>query len=268
MSRDKRGEERLFLNSYPNFGKGRILKIEMLENLRDYPRMMIDLYFSAYSDGIIAGTDIRVEENDLVITKGIVKHQGHIYLLASDFSIPYEATGKETLIKMRFHEKDQQPDFTVFETEIVLDEDIKIAENELELGRFKLKLGAQLRSTYENFLDFATEYNTVNYIHCQYAGFQTSTFHPFPLQQFAKELLESELSNAYDIAFSLQCLNQERIQREVIIHYLANRSGTGYRVYTNEQIHQHLSRIISESKGGNRAMSAQTRRGPRRMIVD
>ena len=258
----------MFLNSYPNFEKGRILKIEMLENLRDYPRMMTDLYFAAYSDGIITGADIQVKEDTLVITKGIVKHKGRVYLLVSDIALPYQATGKETLIKMRFHEKHQQLDFTNHETKIMLDENVEIAKNELELGRFKLKLGAQLRSAYEDFFDFATEYNTVNYIHCHYAGFQMSTFHPLPLRQFAKELLESELSNAYDIAFSLQCLNQDRIQREVIAHYLANRLGTGYREYTNEQIHQQLGRIIRENKGGSRAMSAQTRRGPRRMIVD
>lgn len=230
--------------------------------------MITDLYYEAYSDGIISGAHIEVEENTLVITKGIVKHQGRVYMLPSDYSIPYQATGQETLIKIRFQEENQQDDFTSYATEIMLDKGVQVAENELELGRFKLKSGARLRSVYEDFLDFATEYNTVNYIHCPYAGFQTSTFHPFPLRQFAKELLNSESSNAYDIAFAMQCLNQDRMQREVILHYLANRLGSGYREYTNEQIHQQLSRVVRESKGGSRAMAAHTRRGPRRMIVD
>lgn len=240
----------------------------MLENLRDYPRDMTDIFFRDYSDGIIVGAQIVVEEMNLVITKGIVKHKGRVYMLESDFSLPYQATGKETLIKIRFQEESQQRDFTSYMTDVILDEEVQVAENELELGRFKLKLGAELRSIYEDFLDFATEYNTVNYIHCQYAGLQRSTFHPFPLQQFAKELLGNKPTNAYDISFAMQCLNQDRIQREVIYYYLANRLDTGYREYTNEQIHQYLSRILQEGKGWNRSTLEQTSRSPRRMIVD
>ncbi|MBE1555945.1 DNA and RNA helicase [Sporosarcina limicola] len=258
----------MFYNIYPHFQKGRILKREMLENLRDYPRNVTDSYFQDYSDGIIVGGHILVEETTLVITKGMVKHDGRVYMLDADYLLPYQAIGRETLLKIRFQEERDQHDFTSFTTEIILDDLVQVAENELELGRFKLKLGARLRSTYEDFLDFATEYNTVNYIHCQYAGFQTSTFHPLILQYFAKELLRCEPSNPYDISFALQCLNQERIQREVIYYYLCSKLGIGYQEYTNEKIHTYLSRILREAKGGNRPRSELNIGRPQRVIVD
>lgn len=258
----------MFYHIVPDFQKGRVLKREMLENLRDYPRNMTEIYFQDYSDGIIAGAQIVVEETNLVITEGIVKHNGRVYMLDADYLLPYHAVGRETLVKIRFHEEQQSSDFIAYSTDVLLDDVLQVAENELELGRFKLKPGARLRSVYEDFQDFATEYNTVNTIYCQYAGFQTTTFHPLILQYFAKELLSSMPSNAYDISFALQCLNQDRIQREVIYYYLANRLGKGYREYTNEQIHHYLSRVLQEGKGWNRSTSEQSSRRPRQMIVE
>lgn len=44
----------------PKFEKGRILKTEMLENLRDYPRSFLDIRYQDFSDGIITGMNVTV----------------------------------------------------------------------------------------------------------------------------------------------------------------------------------------------------------------
>lgn len=257
----------LFANQYPHFQKGRILKREMLENLRDYPREFLDLYFQDYSNGIIAGVNIIVADASVIITKGIVKHNGKLYVLHSSYELPYEATGNETILKVRFAEEVNDSDFTNYTTDIVLDHSIELAHNELELARFKLKLGAKLRSEHIDFLDFATEYNTVNYLHCQYAGLQKSTYHPIILHYFARELLKNRPSNPYDIAFALECINQERVQRDAINFYICNRLELDYQTLSNSQIHKYLNRILLESKGGGR-MTGQNKGRPKRMIVD
>lgn len=257
----------LFANQYPHFHKGRILKREMLENLRDYPRDFLDLYFQDYSNGIIAGVHIIVADTRLIITKGIIKHKGRLYLLHSSYELPYEATGSETILKVRFAEEANDLDFSNYTTEIILDDSLELAHNELELARFKLKLGAKLRSQHTDFFDFATEYNTVNYLHCQYAGLEKSTYHPLILQYFARELLKNRPANPYDIAFALECLNQERVQRDVIDFYICNRLELDYQSLSNSQIHKYLNRILLESKGSGRMKGIGQGR-PKRMIVD
>lgn len=257
----------LFANQYPHFQKGRILKREMLENLRDYPREFLDLYFQDYSNGIISGARIIVADTSLIITKGIIKHNGKLYMLHSSYELPYEATGSETILKVRFAEEVNELDFRSLTTEIVLDDSLVLAHNELELARFKLKSGAKLRSEYIDFLDFATEYNTVNYLHSQYAGFQKSTYHPIILHYFARELLKNRPVNPYDIAFALECLNQERVQREAIDFYICNRLELDYQTFSNSQIHKYLNRILLESKRGGR-MTGHSQGRPKRMIVD
>ena len=52
----------MFKNVYPLFERKRLLKKEMLENIRDFPRDIVDIFFFFFSDGILAGCDIKVKE--------------------------------------------------------------------------------------------------------------------------------------------------------------------------------------------------------------
>ncbi|WP_088829942.1 DNA and RNA helicase [Paenibacillus tyrfis] len=257
----------MFSNIYPNFHKGRILKREMLESLRDYPRQLADLYFQSYSDGIVAGTDVRVEEEQLVVGCGIVKHGGRLYTLEEEQQVPYSATGKETVLKIRFHAAEEQSDYTVYGAELALDEEAA-GGSELELGRFKLKEGAKLRSEYQSFADFATEFNTWNMIHAAYAGVGQRSVHPALMRYFAGQLLSRGSTNPYDIAFAMQCMSQEAVDRELILHYIGTRLGMGYKPYDNGQIHKYLGRILDDIQGGNRRGPEMRPGGPRRMIVE
>ncbi|MFD4491472.1 DNA and RNA helicase [Lysinibacillus fusiformis] len=261
----------MFTNQYPHFQKGRILKLEMLENLRDFPREFLDLYFEEYSNGIIAGCHIHVTDTSIILTKGIMKHNKRLYMLHRSYELPYEATGNEMIVKVRFAEEVNHLDFTQFTTTIVLDNSMYLAANEMEIVRFKLKVGAKLRSEPIDFSDYTTEYNTVNYLHCEYAGVQKSTYHPRILQCFAKELLKNRPTNTYDITFALACLNEERVQRDVIEMYISNRLELEFQPFSNSQIHKYLYRILGEAKNGGRGTGASPMPSPgrpKRMIVD
>ncbi|GEN36395.1 DNA and RNA helicase [Aneurinibacillus danicus] len=258
----------MFANLCPTFNKGRILKKEMLENLRDYPRNFIDICFKDYSDGIITGADIVVGEDEFTIGTGIIKHNGTMYMLENEYHLPYHATGAETIIKVRFTEKAVHSDFVSYGTEILLSQDMQVKRDECELGRFKLKEGARLRSEYQDFADLATEYNTINIIHTQYAGIRKSTLHPHILRYFATDILKNNSSNPYDIMFAMQCMNQYIVDRELILHYIANRLEIPYTQYSNEQIHKYLVRIVEEVKRGHHVKPRARYGGPQRVIVD
>lgn len=257
----------MFGYRYPKFSKGRILKKEMLENLRDYPRNFTDLWLNEYSDGIISGANVLVQENYLTITRGMVKHAGKIYILESEHRLPYRHSDKEVLLKLKFLEETSDNDFITSGTEIFIDEDIQVQEDVLELGRFKLKEGAKLRTEYQGFFDLSTEYNTFNIINVEYAGFRISTLSPVILRYFAEELLKNGSKDFYDIAFAMQCLNQGHVDRELLLHYLANRLQIAYKEYTNVQIHKHLAHIVDETRRGT-SKKADYRPRPQRIIVD
>ena len=255
-------------NFYPTFQKGRILKLEMLEHLRDYPRDMLDIYYQDYSDGIITGADVIVNENRLTITKGIIKHEGHLYYLEQNQEIVYEITGNETIIKMRFYPEEKENDFIKFKTDILLDEQTEILPNELELARYKLKKGARLRSDYQSFEDFSTEFNTLNIIHTPYAGRGQSTIHPIVLHYFAKEVLHAGSRTMEDTMMAMLCINNGTVERELLLHYIANRYSIEYKEYPNWQIHRYLVRVLNELRGASRKRSELPGMGRQRIIVD
>jgi len=65
---------------FPYFKKDRILKIEMLEDFRDFPRDVLDVYNADMSDGIVCGLDPTVDKNTIVFSKGIAKYDGKLHV--------------------------------------------------------------------------------------------------------------------------------------------------------------------------------------------
>lgn len=257
----------MFANVIPKFGRGRILKKEMLENMRDYPRNFNEIYFKGYSDGIISGADICVCESTIIINKGIIKHGDTIYMLESEFEVPYYQTNKEVLIKIRFEDEEDNTDFKVFNSRIFMDDNTELKDNEMELGRFKLREGAVLRSEYKDFYDFSTEYNTVNVINVQYVGIKKSTISPMILNYFANIVMKNNPENVMDIVFAFECLNGGIVEREAILHYISARFGMEYKEYPNFQIYKYLSTIVRELESGKKR-KVDLPDKPMRIIVD
>jgi hypothetical protein len=258
----------LFIDMFPNFGKGRILKKEMLESLRDYPRDYLDICFKDYSNGIISGADILVGENGITVSRGVVKHNNRIYMLVKDYELDCQHTNKEVLIKIKFLDGTEAGDFKLYSTIVFIDQNTALKEDELELGRFKLREGAVLRSDYTDFFDLITEYNTINVINVEYAGIKESTMNPFVLKKFSRILLECGSLNTYDIVFAMQCLNSPTVERDVLICYIANRLGVEYKKYSNMEIYKHLCSIVKEVKSGKKRHVEPKKEGPMRIIVD
>ncbi len=258
----------MFIHTFPSFEKGRILKKEMLESLRDYPRNFFDIYFENLSYGIISGADLVINDNSIKITRGILKHKDKIYILEKDYILPYQYTNKEVIIKIRFLEEEIEGDFNINPTKIFLDENRNIEENEMELGRFKLREGAFLRSHYKDFYDFSTEYNTVNLIHVPYAGKEKTTVSPLLLREFATILLKNKVTSPYDVSFAMACMNEGKVERDLILYYISNKLDIPFKEYSNEEIYKYLCQIIREIEGSSGAKKEIRQNRPMRILVD
>ncbi|MCX7746236.1 MAG: DNA and RNA helicase [Clostridia bacterium] len=258
----------MFVNLYPNFGKGRILKKEMLENLRDYPRDFLNIYFKDYSNGIISGAQIIVGGSSFTVTPGVLKFKEQIYMLSDVAEVPYYPTNKEVVIKIKFFNEVSESDFKRYQSKVFIDDNTSLDEDELELGRFKLREGAVLRSEYTDFYDFSTEYNTINIINAAYSGPGQSTLNPLVLKYFSKVVFKSSTENVYDIGFAMQCSNQDLIHRELILYYISNRLGMEYKECSNIQIYKYLTLIVKEIESGIRRKMEVKQSGPSRIIVD
>lgn len=242
----------MFEVKHPFFKKNRILKIEMLELLRDFPKDIIHVYFEDYSDGIIQGLKPIVKENMLSFSQGIVKYNQQLYVLGSPLSLNYVSTERETYIKLNFYDQIDDDDFRIDYLDIALDESPTISQNQIEIGRFKLKKGAYLRNQYQDLNDFTTEFNTINIVNVLYAGYERPTLCIQILKYFAKEVLSVKLADPIDISFCFLCLNSFHVEREVIYRYLEQKLNTRIENLTNAEIHQHLVTILKNIRNQQR----------------
>jgi len=252
---------------FPYFKKDRILKIEMLENLRDFPRDILDIYSDGLSDGIIWGFTPKIDKEIITFSKGITKYNGKVYLMPEEVPLSYEESEVEVVIKIRFHEELNDDDFKNQLMEIRIDDDTAIYDNEQELGRFKLKKGAYLRSNYQDLYDFTTEYNTINIVNVKMAGSQHYTMPQELLKFFARGILETKTENPIDLQFAFLCINSEKIERESLYNYLSYKEKAEIKPLTNAEIHEKLVKILNEIKRTNKGFSRTFSDRPK-IIVD
>lgn len=263
------GGRTVFENSYPLFNSGRLLKVDMLKELRDFPREFFDINFENYSDGIVGGCNLEVTDDFIVVRKGILKHNNILYLLKEDITLDYECNNRLTILKVKFLPETKDNDFRKNSTEIYLDEDLEIKENEMEICRFQLRNGAALRIEHVDFNDLATEYDTVNFIHAPYAAYKESSLCPEVLRRFGSELLKCRVEDPWDIAFGMNCIqSKDPIQKEIITDYLVYKLNIQQKEYSNEDIYYYLLDVLNKAKDGIGSGGHNGRRGGRKILID
>lgn len=252
----------------PIFSKGNLLSQEMLEAIRDFEIQFAQNLYCGYSDGIITGTRIYVEQGCIYIGQGIVKYQNRLFFLSEDTRVTVGSVDDWQAIKLVFADVEKTRNFEKQEMSMEVTGNLGRERNKIEICRVKLQNGAHLRSEYRNLEDMSTMYDTVNLIDAQWAAYGKDSIHPQILQQFAKEAAKGSLTNPQDIIFVQQILNckGQAIERDLVRFYLDNRLEKKAEEYTNQEIYQGLCKVLRQMRIGTE-QTQETRR-PRRMIVD
>lgn len=257
----------MFQNMYPVFEEKKLLTKEMLDNLRDFPRELFDLQYRGYSDGILLGCELEGYEGGLRIMPGILYYQGIPYFLKEPFEVSFQAEGKLVYLKVRFLGKTIGARQEEYLSQIYIDERMPDPNCDLELGRFKLQVGARLRTEYVDFYDYATEFDTMDRIHVPYAALGQHSIWPQLLKCFAKELLHFPKHDLRDIAFCLHCLQLEKaMPYEAVKAYLNVRLGQD-REYTNQQVYSALRNILRESGGKESVSGVEIEKRERTLLM-
>ena len=233
----------------PVFAGRRILKKESLWDIRDYTYAGWQLYYAEYTDGLLKGCDIRAEDGQLVIGKGMLKFHDFIYLMMEEEEVAYQPKNRWQVLKAEFLEDDTNLDYKAYRVRFFLDEELELGENQMEMCRFYLREGSALRDSYKNFADMSTEYDTVNLICATVAGIGEKTLHPLVVKQFGEELWNMEEKDQFDFGFcSLVWNTQGRVERKVIAAYLSNKMKKAVvdkiMSYDNQMVYEKLENIV------------------------
>ena len=126
-------------------------------DIRDYTYAGWQLYYAEYTDGLLKGCDIRAEDGQLVIGKGMLKFHDFIYLMMEEEEVAYQPKNRWQVLKAEFLEDDTNLDYKAYRVRFFLDEELELGENQMEMCRFYLREGSTLRDSYKNFADMSTE---------------------------------------------------------------------------------------------------------------
>lgn len=233
----------------PVFAGRRILKKESLWDIRDYTYAGWQLYYAEYTDGLLKGCDIRAEDGQLVIGKGMLKFHDFIYLMMEEERVDYQPKNRWQVLKAEFSEDETNLDYKAYRVRFFLDEEMELGENQIEMCRFYLREGSVLRDSYKNFADMSTEYDTVNLICATVAGIGEKTLHPLVVKQFGEELWNMEEKDQFDFGFcSLVWNTQGRVERKVIAAYLSNKMKkavvANIMSYDSQMVYEKLENIV------------------------
>lgn len=239
----------MFKYVYPQFEKKRLLRGEMLDQLRDYPKTYIEMSFHGYGDGIATGCEITWDSGRLTIAPGMVLYRDHLYMMETPYQMECSALDRLRYLKLQFLAEEREEGRIVGNTRMSLDEEKPNQACEIELCRFRLQEGAKLRDTYEGFEDFSTLYDTVNLIQVPYAAEGGSTLNPALLKTFAKEMMEKESGEVMDYIFSMNVLTSSgHVPVELIQEYLYVR--TGEKTEGNLNLYRSLLDVLKSQKTG------------------
>lgn len=240
----------MFRYEYPIFEHKNLLKKSMLDELRDYPLSLSRRLFAGYGDGILEGCGLRWEKDVLYLDPGLLHYQGDIYRMEEPCLLVCTATDRLTYLKVRFDIVNGERGLRGGKGEILLNT-VPVEDEELELGRFRLQEGARLRTVYENFEDYQTEYDTVNRIYAPYAGPGGAGLWPQLLRVYVQELLETGTTDVYDVSFAMTVLAADgRVSPECIRWYLARSGDEVRKELSGGECYRKLLHILKLRKNG------------------
>ena len=235
----------------PIFERGRVLKRESWESIRDYPIDALNIQYEGYTNGIIRGLKISVDSSERLINigRGLVKFNEKIYPINEVQKIGYESSGVWEILKLKF-------------ADVLLDKDF-----EIEVCRFKLKKGFALRDTYKDFEDMKTEYDTINLINADWSGYERATFSESVLKVFAKEYLKIKEVDSIDRTFCYMAFNtREALDIEIIEDYISYKLGKKVKSNDRSLIFNNLLEIMNMTSNLKLEKSVFNR--PKKIIVD
>ena len=239
----------MFEYIYPQFQSKRLLRAQMLEQIRDYPLRFLELSWEDWAQGVAAGCRITWSGGILTVGKGIIYRNRRFYFLEEDCRLECRALDRVRYLKVRLLPEKKMPGQIMGQGEIVLEEQQVDDAFEMELCRFRLQEGARLRDRHENFEDLSTEYDTVDYTYAPWSGRENSRLNPLILKQFALELLADKDARPLDMAFAMSALSQGgEVQAQAVKEYIRAKTGRsparGVR-----PMYDGLLRILKERRG-------------------
>lgn len=253
----------------PVFESGHVLTREMLDLMKN---MTIDnslLNLDGFSDGIVSGCRVSMLGNVISVERGIVRLQEQVFFIPAGMKAVVIPGNEWHVLQFRFGEATREDNFLVRKVTLEIVNDVNGSPDAIEVCRFRLQNGAQLRNQYRDYNDLNTEYDTVNEIYAKWSGFGKETISFRMLDCFAREAIKRGVQLPQDESFIqlILNLNGRSLSRDSVQFYLSTRLARPYKEMTNLEIYSGLGEVLRKLHVLGERMPGK-QRDERRIIVD
>ena len=253
----------------PIFEKGNVVTAEMLNSLNELAAGYARTGFYGYSNGILCGCKVLVNDGEILIGRGILVVNECLYYITEPMRKKIQSTNEWTIVQFVIDNCITYQNIERQELEVVITSENDIRKDGIEICRFRLQQGASLRVAGRHFQELETEFDTINEIYAQWSSYGESTISINILQLFADEMGRKENREVIDYLFCQQIYqgNGRSINRKAIEMYINQKLRIKSDTYTNKEIYKRLVEILRLHTGNVSRMQERPRRmGP--IIVD
>ncbi|MBO4749965.1 MAG: hypothetical protein J5546_06565 [Lachnospiraceae bacterium] len=253
----------------PVFESGCVLTREMLDLMENMTLDLSSLLLDGFSDGIVSGCGVSMQNGIISIARGIVKIKDHVLFIPGGLEVGVTAGNEWHVLQLRFGTPYREDNFLVRKVTLELSNDLSGGEDVIEVCRFRLQGGAQLRNQYRDYQDLNTEYDTVNEIYAKWSGYGKASVSNRVLEGFAKEAIRRGIQNPQDESFVQMVLNLNgrSMARDSIQFYISSRLSRPYKDLTNMEIYVGLGEVLRQLRSTKEHVPGR-QRDDRRIIVD
>ncbi len=213
-----------------SFTKGSILTSVMLDELRDFPREMLNLWYKDYPDGILSGMDVYREGNpdgggDVMLSGGVIKYRNRIYRMNEAISLTARlreqldsgTVSSQKRYQFVFTEKpgydiDSRPSQVGYSLELSIKGEDERAEG-IHLARFKCGIGSRDNDGRLIVLEKPGRWDMTE---CPYSVRGALTFHPHMFKEVIGIIREKERRSELDYFILNQLYNEGVLHIQLI----------------------------------------------------
>lgn len=252
----------------PQFSPGMILRGTALQSLEqqcyDFPNLM----FQNYGNGILTGCNLSTTSDTITMGKGIVSFEGELYGIHEPISIEYSPTDTTCFLKLYAGNKEEADSSIMRRFSLRLTEHETLGSGELELCRFRLQQGAYLRSSYVDFRDRDTLYDTLNTIHETYAAWGGTGLSPEITRAYAREALGFQGIPDLDAALCLTWADGRfAVPGETLTYYLLRHGCLDGDCPGNQELFQGLLMRLGQLREGKTSGGRPQTAGRRKIMM-
>lgn len=211
------------------FHKSEILTKVMLDELRDFPQAVLFQHYHSYPDGIVAGTFIYEENEQIFIDKGIIKYHDRLYRMGERFNLSSFIKGQilenQTSYKLVLSEEKTSPiDDRNGQIKTTLEPKISLRSEEVSgitLAYFTLyntaiKIPTLPEHPNEKNMEQYFKSAAFSMIHVGYCGNSGTTFHPFIFSGIKEILKQKENKSVEEFLILNEIIEKNYVEIELI----------------------------------------------------